>query len=337
MRGNRSRRGLRSHRRASLAFALTGLGLVVLAGLGLETSAAAFGPQAPPPKKAAVGPAPPSAGAADAAPAQQERPREERKIETVPLLGKGANWRLNDWRAETDDTRGGVSTAQLKGLVEAGTEFSGSLDPSVLGSAFAGISLQEKVLPTPLSECRGLVIDLLEADGKEYAVALRVNGAPAGIQHQFRFRAEKPGSQTMFFKDFRPVLRGKPAPEPQLLDLQQVESIMLLIMTDFGDGQAGPFALVLGSVQGILGKELPPPPPPARETKWTCNACSTMNFDIAKTCTRCGEGRMAEKEKAAVAKAMEEKAKPVKWPCSGCGRMNFPGAEECAKCGGRRG
>lgn len=122
------------------------------------------------------------------------------------LLGKEA-WQFSRWRAETDDIRGGTSTASFKGLTDSSgfAEFAGLL--SEVDQAFAGVSLQASFLPS-LSELKGLVLDIHHGDGEEYAIALRMLGAPAGVEHVYRFQA-RPGSRVeMYFRDFQPTLRG---------------------------------------------------------------------------------------------------------------------------------
>ena len=59
-------------------------------------------------------------------------------IETSLLLGREA-WQFNQWRAETDDIRGGSSTASLKGLTDSSgqAEFVGVLSEEE--NAFAGL------------------------------------------------------------------------------------------------------------------------------------------------------------------------------------------------------
>ena len=83
----------------------------------------AFGPAAPPqaPEKETSG----ASGVSD-------------DIETSLLLGREA-WQFNQWRAETDDIRGGSSTASLKGLTDSSgqAEFLGVL--SEVENAFAGL------------------------------------------------------------------------------------------------------------------------------------------------------------------------------------------------------
>lgn len=277
----------------------------------------AFGPQAPP--QSAEGPK---------VDAKSEKP-------AVQLLGREA-WRFNVWRAETDDVRGGQSQASFLGLTdESGhAEFLGQLEADK--DAFAGVSLQASQLPEALCELKGLVLHLEEADGKEYAVALRMLGAPAGVEHVFRFKAEGKSRVEMFFRDFKPTLRGKETEDVQpALALERVQSITLQTRRSF-DNSAGPFSLVLKQLEGLVGRELPPPPKPARETKWTCSACGTMNFGIARYCERCGESRNAEEDRARRARAEAERYAQKKWECAGCGQKNFPTSEECFKCGAPR-
>lgn len=69
-----------------------------------------------------------------------EAPAEDGASEEMPvLLGREA-WQFHNWRAETDDIRGGSSMASLKGLADASgqAEFAGVL--SEVDNAFAGVS-----------------------------------------------------------------------------------------------------------------------------------------------------------------------------------------------------
>ncbi|CAE7213934.1 rqcd1 [Symbiodinium natans] len=171
----------------------------------------------------------------------------------VLLLGR-ESWCFNRWRAETDDVRGGASTALLKGLTDASgnAEFCGEL--SSVQDPFASVSLQVAALPESLSEMKGLVLDIAEADGSEYAVGLRMLGAPAGIQHAFVFTAEV-GRLEMYFRDFRPMIQGQPQPEDKTrLVLERVESITIQKRGSHKASE-GSFSLVLRSVCG-QGAEL---------------------------------------------------------------------------------
>eukprot|EP00434_Breviolum_minutum_P008423 symbB.v1.2.007435.t1/scaffold454.1/size202171/9 len=255
-------------------------------------------------------------------------------IETSLLLGREA-WQFNQWRAETDDIRGGSSTASLKGLTDSSgqAEFVGVL--SEVENAFAGVSLESKFVSMKLEEMKGFVLELGDADGNDYAIALRMLGAPAGVEHIYRFSASPGKTVEMYFRDFKPTLRGQAMDVDQPLVLERVQSISLQARSSFGT-PAGDFTLTLSKVLGINGRELPPPPPPARKTKWTCPACGTMNFDTSRYCTRCGESRNAEEERLARAEAEEARKQNLKWECSACGTKNFPSSEECFKCGAPR-
>lgn len=247
----------------------------------------------------------------------------------VPLLGGSVPWQLNAWRQETDGVRGGASTVSLKADTDIGVELSGSLDASKLGAAFAGVVLQETKLPKPLSEFRGLVLDVARCDGKEYSVTLKMRGAMMGQTHKFQFTPESPGKVEMPFKEFVPIFRGKPAPQPAPpLDPARVDMVILQTTSDFGK-QEGPFSLTIKTLEGLEGQmEKVNNEPPARTTRWECPACQTMNFKGAESCQRCGSPKVIVKGEA---------AKPQKWECAGCGTNNFPGASECFKCGAPRG
>lgn len=280
----------------------------------------AFGPAAPPT---------PDANAETAEGTQTAPP-------TGPLLLGREQWQFHQWRAETDDIRGGTSTASLKGLTDASgqAEFAGLL--SDVENAFAGVTLQSKFVPEALEEMKGLVLELGDADNKDYAISLRMLGAPAGLEHIYRFSASSGKTLEMYFRDFKPTLRGQTMDEvKQPLVLERVQSIALQTRSSFGT-PTGDFSLILSKVSGIPGRELPPPPPPARKTKWTCSACGTMNFDTSRYCTRCGESRNADEEREARAAAEEARKQNLKWECSACGTKNFPSSEECFKCGAPR-
>eukprot|EP00438_Fugacium_kawagutii_P004016 Skav222476 [mRNA] locus=scaffold242:191239:191592:+ [translate_table: standard] len=111
--------GLRSRSRA----------LVPLSLLSLATWSSfsfSFGPAAPP----------------------AEAPAEDAGSEEMPvLLGREA-WQFHNWRAETDDIRGGSSMASLKGLADASgqAEFAGVL--SEVDNAFAGAENLGEAGPT---------------------------------------------------------------------------------------------------------------------------------------------------------------------------------------------
>lgn len=251
----------------------------------------------------------------------------------VPLLGGSAVWHLNHWRPENDNVRGGSSSASLKAATEAtGVHFSGSLGESrPTDEAFAGVALRVNLLPEQLSEVRGLSLDVADGDGMQYAVSLSLRGSTT--TRKFRFKAEGEGPVEMLFRDFVPTLRnGRPAPEPHPpLNLSRVE--MMSLRAEGGPDQgASPFSLKLRSVSAIPGREVVVVPS-ARETKWTCPACNTMNFGSATECTRCGESIAAMNAKEqAKAKAAAD-LKPSRWVCDGCGARNFPMATECHKCG----
>mmetsp|Transcript_85959 Transcript_85959/g.228470 ORF Transcript_85959/g.228470 Transcript_85959/m.228470 type:complete len:201 (+) Transcript_85959:40-642(+) len=200
------------------------------------------------------------------------------------------------------------------------------------------MTLRAELLQAPLTGLKGLSVDVAESDGLEYSFLLKLRGAAAGAMHTFRFKPAGPGPLELPFADFVPMLRGRPAPQPQPpLNLERVEAIAL--QADGNTGQKeGPFSLTIRSMAGIPGSHVAPEPP-ARTTRWTCAACGTMNFKTSSVCTRCGESPAGlEAKRIAKAKAAAEiGAKPKKWTCTGCGAVNFPTFTECHKCGALKG
>lgn len=165
------------------------------------------------------------------------------------LLGDSVGWHFSQWRSVTDAVRGGVSTASLKPCSGA-ARFSGTLDPSKLKAGFAGVSLPVEELPKPLKDFQGLQVEISSCDHFEYNIALKMKGARSGATHKFRFQPNGPAHIQMLYKDFKPTLRGRPAPELPHLNLDEVESLVLQIESNFM-AQEGDFALTLGSVKGI--------------------------------------------------------------------------------------
>lgn len=257
----------------------------------------------------------------------------------IPLLGGASSWKLTDWRGVTDGVRGGASTANLRAVTDIGVAFSGKLETGAdpAGAGFAGVAFKAASLPEPLTSLAGLRVDVAETDGREYIMSLSMRGAPAGMTHNFRFRPSGPGVVEMPFEGFAPELRGRPAPQPAMpLDPSRVELVGVELQG--GPGQeAGEYSLVLQGVTGIPSAggstwQAPREGP----TRWTCDACGTMNSVEASTCVRCGSLRDV-KEVHAQARAKQEAAtKPTRWKCDGCGASNFPTSSECHKCGAPR-
>ena len=81
------------------------------------------------------------------------------KTTTRPRLGREA-WQFHQWRAETDDIRGGTSTASLRGLTDASgqAEFVGVL--SDVDNAFAGGEKVTDVFETLPKSCSIVVTNL---------------------------------------------------------------------------------------------------------------------------------------------------------------------------------
>jgi hypothetical protein len=245
---------------------------------------------------------------------------------------------LTFWREQSDNLRGGSSHGHLKAIGKSGVEFSGQLNPPEKGRGFAGMTLLASQLPESLDSFRGVAVDVANCDGRPYCVSLAMAGAAGGVTHDFVFQpeAEQEGVVEMSFREFQPMLRGRPSPVAPPLEPGRVQTISLRADSSSLE-EGGDFALTVRSIGGLLGTEAPPPVDPARLGRWECDACGVLNFRAAEVCTRCGAPKAVKEEKARVAAAAEARAKATKWDCDGCGAKNFAAYEDCQKCGAPRG
>mmetsp|Transcript_82705 Transcript_82705/g.130836 ORF Transcript_82705/g.130836 Transcript_82705/m.130836 type:complete len:199 (+) Transcript_82705:53-649(+) len=174
---------------------------------------------------------------------------ETRHFATVPLLGGSADWRFSSWRAITDQLRGGVSTAALEPC-GGGARFTGNLDPSKLSAGFAGMNLDVKVLPVSFSDLDGLKLGVLDADGREYTLLLKLKGGESGSSYQVRFVPQKQTEFEALFKDFAAYRRGRPDASAPPLDKSEIETLAIQIASNFTQ-QSGRFQLELQSIAGL--------------------------------------------------------------------------------------
>lgn len=258
----------------------------------------------------------------------------------VDLLGgPSSEWHFDNWRAVTDNVRGGVSTAVLKGGDGRGAVFSGNLDPSKLGAGFAGVSLPVNMLPETMEGLSGLQVAVAGGDGAEYNIALKMRGATSGASHKFHFTADEAAVLDMPFRDFVATKWGRPVAEdsstPGPLDLRKVDLLTIQIESHFGK-QKGPFSLRIDSISGLpRGEDEQSETATVESDTWICASCGTANkvvrgADSATTCVRCGASRDL-KVAEVVAPAGAEKTE--KWTCRGCGASNFGASRVCYKCG----
>eukprot|EP00438_Fugacium_kawagutii_P004017 Skav222477 [mRNA] locus=scaffold242:192000:195604:+ [translate_table: standard] len=139
------------------------------------------------------------------------------------------------------------------------------------------MTLQSKFVTPALEEMKGF--ELGDADGKEYAIALRMLGAPAGVEHVYRFTASAGETVEMCLGKGQSVDELK-----QPLVLERVQSIALQARSSFG------------AATGPQGRP-------------------DITKDTSRYCTRCGESRNAEEEREARAAAEEARKQNLKWEC----------------------
>ncbi|CAJ1443364.1 unnamed protein product [Effrenium voratum] len=171
-------------------------------------------------------------------------------LKPVPLLGGSADWNFGRWAAVTDKVRGGVSTAELSPGADGAARFLGNLDPSKLNAGFAGVNLEVDLLPASLAELSGLQLEVLDADGKEYTLLLKMKNGASGSSYQVRFVPRPQEPYTASFRDFVGYYRGRPDPQAAPLQLSEVKTLALQIASNFTQ-QKGPFQLELQAITGI--------------------------------------------------------------------------------------
>jgi len=166
------------------------------------------------------------------------------------LLGGEVDWKFDNWHSNTDQVRGGVSTAFLRPHPH-GAEFTGVLDPSKLGAGFAGMEICVVQIPSELQQLTGLRLEIACGDGKDYSLSLKPKGAIAGSSYKFRFTAAEGAAATVLmpYKEFEATCRGRSVEGAPLIRPEQVESLTIQIASDFGR-QKGNFSLILASLNG---------------------------------------------------------------------------------------
>ena len=148
---------------------------------------------------------------------------------------------VSAWSAIGDRVMGGVSAGQIVATPE-GMVFSGEVSLAHNGG-FASIRAQPREYG--LSGATALILRL-QGDGQTYKFTLRTNDAFDGVQYQARFAttAGEWRDVVLPIADFQATFRGRTA-EASPLDTTRIRTFGLLI----ADRQAGPFRLVIASIQ----------------------------------------------------------------------------------------
>jgi hypothetical protein len=151
------------------------------------------------------------------------------------------------WTAVDDRVMGGVSASQVattpKGLV-----FSGVVSLNHNGG-FASIRAEPQ--DYRLAGATALILRI-QGDGQTYKFGLRTDDAFDGVQYQTRFVTEAGQwiNVVLPVSDFQPTFRGRLVDAP-VLDPARIRVLGFLI----ADRQAGPFRLVIQSIQAQWSRE----------------------------------------------------------------------------------
>ena len=147
------------------------------------------------------------------------------------------------WFPVNDGVMGGVSNGTLT-VTEQGTgRFAGEVSLEN-GGGFASV---RTMLPEPeLEGAQGIVLKV-RGDGRRYRLRLRTDAAFDGVAYQASFATEPDAWREVALPlaDFRPVFRGRPAPDAPPLRPADVRQLGLMI----ADKQAGPFALEIAWIK----------------------------------------------------------------------------------------
>lgn len=145
------------------------------------------------------------------------------------------------WTAIDDRVMGGISASRIAATPE-GMVFSGvvSLDHN---GGFA--SIRSPPQEYGVSGATALILRV-QGDGQTYKFTLRTDDAFEGVQYQARFTTPAGAWRDVVLPvtDFQPTFRGRTVAAPAL-DTARIRTFGGLI----ADRQAGPFRLVIASIQ----------------------------------------------------------------------------------------
>lgn len=175
-----------------------------------------------------------------------------------PLFDFGDPARAGGFTPIDDRVMGGRSHSRAV-LVDRALRFEGEV--ILEGGGFA--SIRSAPARLDLSGAAGLALRV-RGDGRRYKVSLRTDDHLDGLAWQAGFDTATGGWEVVLLPlaAFRPVVRGRPAPEAGPLAAARVRTVGFVI----ADGQAGPFWLDVSAVAGYAPEHgavaLPRPSPP---------------------------------------------------------------------------
>ncbi|KAK0617431.1 complex I intermediate-associated protein 30-domain-containing protein [Immersiella caudata] len=184
-------------------------------------------------------------------------------------------WDTSNFTAQTDQSRGGRSTARLDQDDNDQTfvMFTGSLDPRALDppAAFAAMRTVETWIAPNLAAYDALIVDVKESDGKDYTIVVkdtplerRPDGRLASTvswEYDFNLRSNLKGSGRMIlrFTEFKPFFRGKEMENAPEMKWDNIKSISIMCRSHFGN-QEGDFTMHIYSISAYRYRDLSPEP-----------------------------------------------------------------------------
>ncbi|TVY52518.1 Uncharacterized protein LCER1_G007589 [Lachnellula cervina] len=174
------------------------------------------------------------------------------------LFGGSLPWSPLDWTNSDDSVRGGSSYSELACNPPSPIAvFRGNLDIETLGGAgFASQRTTGENRTWDVSDYDGLLLDVTQADGKQYTLTLKdelLPKSPNGreqstISWEYDFKPKCRGEKVFAkWDDFKATYRGREKPDAKPLDLKSVKRISLMMRSFFGT-QEGDFSLSLISI-----------------------------------------------------------------------------------------
>ena len=155
---------------------------------------------------------------------------------------------LAPWQAVNDGVMGGISAGRMVES-EDGLRFEGELSLENNG----GFASVRRVVEADLSETGGVLLKL-RGDGRTYQFRLRQNGRFDGIAWRAEFSTSGEWETVeLNFGQFQPVFRGRQVPEAGPVVASRIRQLGFML----ADGQPGPFALELQSIEFVENDDLP--------------------------------------------------------------------------------
>ncbi|KEY70763.1 hypothetical protein S7711_03259 [Stachybotrys chartarum IBT 7711] len=176
----------------------------------------------------------------------------------------GRPWSSDLWETSDDRVRGGSSQSSLVVINPERARFAGHLDTKTLGGA--GFASQHSVgeLSLNLSDYDGILLSIVKADRKRYALTLKNSLPPnrpdgrerAAVSWEADFVAPEdadgdlsdgPANLFLPWSAFKATYRGKDKPDAEPLDLANIKRVGLMMRSFFGE-QDGDFSLDLHGI-----------------------------------------------------------------------------------------